>query len=555
MPRSPRLPRPVLALAAVLCCLVAAPTAGAATQAREADSVVESIGVNTHLGYNDTPYNNFSMVRQRLKELGIRYIRDGISLNRSDVYSRLRTLAGDGIGLNAIAGDPLRRWNFGTIDQQLDMIQKELSSSVVSIEGPNEYDLQGDPNWAPVLRDYTRDLWNGVKARPKLASLPVLGPSIVLRENMAKVGDLSAWTDYGNTHTYLSGDIPERDSIWNGELAAAAKNSGSSPVQTTETGYHNGVKGTEGHQPCSEKAAGIYMPRLFLENFRRGIVRSFSYEFMDQRPDASKTDIEAAFGLLRNDFSKKPAALATERLIGLLADKGSRFTPASLSYGLSGAPSTTQQLLLQKRDGSFYLVLWNRVSVWNTANRSDVDPADVAVTVNLNEPIASAAVYEPNVAADPIATSANPTSLKVNLSERVTVVKLVPAASEPEPAPEPQPGPEPQPEPTPSPEPQPAPAPQPTPEPAPQPGPTPSPEPAPSPTPAPAPTQPPAAQQPPATSPPANPAPAPSPERAKPKKQSRQQAKRSSRTFSSKACSRNARPKLCRIQILRGRAT
>ncbi len=466
MPRSLRIPCPALALTAILVCFALAPAANAATQAREADSVVESIGVNTHLGYNDTPYNNFAMVRQRLQELGIRYIRDGITLNRSDVYAKLRTLAGDGIKLNVIAGDPLQRWNYGTVDQQLDMIQKELSSSVVSIEGPNEYDLQGDPNWAPVLRAYTQKLWEGVKARPKLTGLPVLGPSIVIRENMAKVGDLTPWTDYGNTHTYLSGDIPERDSIWNGELAAAAKNSGAEPVQTTETGYHNGVKGTEGHQPCSEKATGVYMPRLFLENFRRGIARSFSYEFMDQRNDSSKTDIEAAFGLLRNDFSKKPAAVATERLIGLLADKGSKFSPASLDYSVSGAPSTAQQLLLQKRDGSFYLVMWNRVSVWNTSNRIDVDPADVAVTVRLNQPVASAEVYEPNVSAGPVATSANPSSLKLSLSERVMVVKLTPGAAEPAPAPAPAPEPSPAPSPAPAPQPEPAPAPAPTPAPA-----------------------------------------------------------------------------------------
>ncbi len=523
MPRNVRIARPALALAAISALLMLAPgTAGAATQAREADSVVESIGVNTHLGYTDTPYNNFSTVRQRLQELGIRYIRDGVSLNRSDVYSRLRTLAGDGIHLNVIAGDPLMRWNYGTIDQQLDMIQKELGSSVISIEGPNEYDLQGDPNWASVLRNYTQKLWEGVKARPKLAGLPVIGPSIVRQENTGKVGDLTAWTDYGNTHTYLSGDIPERDSIWNGELNAAAKNSGTEPVQTTETGYHNGVKGDVGHQPASEKATGIYMPRLFLENFRRGIARSFSYEFMDQRNDGSKTDIEAAFGLLRNDFSKKPAAVAIERLTGLLSDKGSQFTPAALSYSVAGAPSSAQQILLQKRDGSFYLVMWNRVSVWNVSNRTDVDPADVPVTVNLGQPIASAEVFEPNVSASAVSSASNPSSLKLNLSERVMVVKLVPATTTASPEPTPTP----------------------TPEPAPTPAPTPSPDPTPAPTPAPSPV--PAEEQP-------SSEPAPTPTKpSKGRKPSRHQSKRSSR-YDSAQCSTYKRGKLCRIELTRGR--
>ena len=440
----------LLVIGAIVAALTLASAAQAAVQAQQADDVVESIGVNTHLGYTDTPYNDFATVRQRLDELGIRYIRDGVSLRRPDVYERLRELAADGIGLDAIAGDPLQRWNIGTIDEQLDLIEDELSSAVVSIEGPNEYDLQGDPDWVGVLRGYTQQLWEGVKARPALAKLPVLGPSIVAREGMALVGDLSPWTDFGNTHTYLSGAMPETASIWDGELTAAARNSGNQPVQVTETGYHNGINGTVGHQPASERAAGIYMPRLFLDDFRRGIARSFSYELLDQREDPSKTDIEAAFGLLRNDFSKKPAALAIERLIGLLSDRGPAFVPGELAYSLEGAPPTTEQLLLQKRDGSFYLVLWNKVSVWDQATRTDLDPPVVPITVDLEQPVASAEVFEPNVAATPVTSAANPDKLALGLSAQVSVIELTPRPtppSEPTPVPPiptpPAPGPRP----------------------------------------------------------------------------------------------------------------
>ncbi len=435
--------RPLLALTAILATLALAPAArGAATQARPADAVVESIGVNTHLGYTDTPYNDFATVEQRLRELGIRYIREGVSLERPDVYSRLRTLAADGIHLDAIAGDPLGRWNMGTIDQQLDLIEKELGSAAISIEGPNEYDLQGDPDWVAVLRSYTQRLWEGVKARPALAALPVIAPSIVLRESMAAEGDLTPWIDYGNTHTYLSGAMPETDSIWDGELGAAAANSGGKPVQVTETGYHNGIAGTVGHLPTSEAATGVYMPRLFLSNFARGIARSYAYELLDQREDSAKSDIEAAFGLLRNDFSKKPAALAVERLIGLLSDRGAAFSPGSLSYSLEGAPPSSRQLLLQKRDGSFYLVLWNAVSVWDPAQRTDLDPGAVPVTLRLEEPLASAEVFEPNSGAAAVSKVTEPSAIDLALRPTVTVVKLSPqgtvGGNEPAPPSEPE---------------------------------------------------------------------------------------------------------------------
>ena len=214
----------------------------------------------------------------------------------------------------------------------------------------------------------------------------------------------------------------------------------------TETGYHNGVNGTVGHQPVSEAAAAIYMPRLFLDDFRRGITRSFSYELLDQREDPAKTDIEAAFGLLRNDFSKKPAAVAIERLTGLLADRGPRFVPGALEYSLEGAPPSAEQLLLQKRDGNFYLVLWNRVSVWEQETRSDLSPPAVPITVDFEQPMASAEVFEPNVAATAVATTTSPGQLALELSPRVSVIKLTPRPtppSEPTPAPPAEPAPRP----------------------------------------------------------------------------------------------------------------
>lgn len=471
---------PLAILVGILAATAFVPAARGAVTAKPADAVVESIGVNTHLGYDDTPYYDFEMVRQRLGELGIRYIRDGFSLNRGDVYPRVRALGTDGIRVNVIATDPLRRWQFGTIDQQLDMIEAELAPALASIEGPNEYDIQGDPNWASVLRGHVRQLYEAAKSRPRLAQLPIVQASITRRENMASAGDLSAWFDYGNTHTYLSGDIPERDSIWNGELAAAAvNNAAGKPYQVTETGYHNAINSpTSGHQPASETASGIYMPRLFLENFRRGIVRSFSYELIDQFPDPGGSEIESNFGLLRRDFSKKPAAVALERLIDLLSDRGPAFTPSSLQYSVAGAPNSAQQLLLQKRDGSFYLALWNRVSAWSPSSRTDLNPADVPVTVSFGEPIERAEVYRPHASAAAVSAQTAPTTLQLDLSERVTVVKLIPASEspDPEPAPEPEPNvePEPAPEPEPDPvvEPEPSPAPAPEPEPAPAPGPS-----------------------------------------------------------------------------------
>jgi hypothetical protein len=259
-----------LALVALACW---ASSASAAVAARPADSFVESVGVNVHLGYSGSVYSEFSRVRAALDELGVRYIRDGVGQNRPDVYSRLRTLGADGVKVNIEVGDPQQRWGHGTVEQQLDMIEREFPGAVASLEGPNEYDIQGDSNWVSVLRTYQRRLWEGANARPRLASLPIVGPSLVHGESHDELGDISAWTDEGNMHPYPGGEAPDRNSHLENELSMAAENTGSEPVQATETGYHNAVQTTSGHRPASERAAGIYMPRLYLDYFRRGITR------------------------------------------------------------------------------------------------------------------------------------------------------------------------------------------------------------------------------------------------------------------------------------------
>lgn len=426
------------AVAAALTLSTVSPAAAAAVPARSADSFVESVGVNVHLGYSDTVWGQFSQIRQKLNELGVRYIRDGVSQGRPDVYSRFRTLAADGIKLDAVVGDPLQRWGVGTLDQQLNLIDTELRPALASLEGPNEYDIQGDPSWVANLRDYQRKLWEGAHARPGLASIPIVGPSFVNRSSREQVGNISAWTNEGNIHSYPGGEAPDQDSHMNDEVALAAKNTGSEPVQATETGYTTAVNTTDGHRPASERAAGIYMPRLYLDDFRRGISRTYAYDLIDDQSDPGRTDVESNFGLLHNDFSPKPAFTAISRLTALLSDRGAAFSPDSLSYSVENAPSSVRQLLLQKRDGSFYLVLWNQVSVWNAQTLAESNPADPQVTVRLDQPIARAETFEPNASSSALSTVSSPSAISLPVSEQVKVIRLVPGAQQSAPAPEPE---------------------------------------------------------------------------------------------------------------------
>ena len=69
--------------------------------AKRSNDFIDSICVNTHLGYADTPYGSqYSTVKQKLVELGVRHIRDGGT--KSYVIDRFKDLAAVGIKTNYI---------------------------------------------------------------------------------------------------------------------------------------------------------------------------------------------------------------------------------------------------------------------------------------------------------------------------------------------------------------------------------------------------------------------------------------------------------------------
>ena len=414
------------ALAATLVILQVGAAGADGVRARSAESFVESIGVNVHLGYDDSAYNHFARIRAALDRLGVRHIRDMVAPGRPEVYERLRVLAAEGIKLDAIAGSPLGRYGSGTAGQEAAVIARRLGPGVVaSIEGPNEFDDQSIPHWAPILRRYQRQLWDAVRSHPSLDSVPVLAPSLVTDEH-GLLGNVDDWSDEGNVHTYPAGQEPDAEGFVGDQLAFAAANTGSRPVQATETGYTNALRGTVGQLPTSERAAGIYMPRLFLDDFRRGVTRTYAYELIDPFRDPSLRHDWLHFGLLRHDFAPKPAFSATRNLIALLEDPGGEFGTDSLSYSVDGGSPSLRQLLLEKRDGSFWLALWDTSSVWNPERREAVAAKESTVTLRFEESPGSVAVYRPNSGLRPLSAYFRPASLGVGVGPRVTLVQIDP---------------------------------------------------------------------------------------------------------------------------------
>jgi hypothetical protein len=414
-------------IAFIVTTLASSPPSVPAAPVQSAHSFVESIGVNTHLGYTGTPYYRFRKVETALERLGVHYIRDGILQGRPDVDARFRALAARGIKLDALVGQPQGGDGTGTVEQQLSVIEKLIGRRVIaSLEGPNEFDNVGVPDWLPLLRAWVKRLWHDAKGRPALRSLPILAPSLVDPESRTELGDISPWTSFGNMHPYPGGNPPDETAHFESEFELAAINTPGEPVQATETGYTTAIDSTDNQPPVSERVAGLYMPRLLLENFRRGIARTYLYELVDVSSDRDQDEGFAGFGLLRSDFTPKPAYTAVRNLISILADPRGDFTPRELGYVLEGVPAETRQVLLQKRDGNYFLAVWNPVSAWNLETAREWVPPSLVGTLRLTEPAREVSVYQPNRSRQPIETSAHSAVVGFPIGPRVTIVEVRP---------------------------------------------------------------------------------------------------------------------------------
>jgi hypothetical protein len=450
----------------------------AAETARSADSFVNSICVGSHWSYTDTPYyQRYAEVKQKLIASGIRNVRDGFYQNRA------QDLGKSGIRMTIVADVPDRS---NGSDQTIRAIVNQIKTAngagakIDAVEGPNEPDLfwdasrfnkkykgQGFPNGVIAFQ---KDLYTAIKRDPATARIKVIGPSLGVtydpgggKPSPLPPGSLAGAVDWGNFHPYPGGNpfsypfdyntTPKY--YWNSNFPSVnidefpyAFDTYSppfkpKPMATTETGYST-FKGW-----VSEKVHAKYMPRLFLEFFRKNVQRTCSYEFVDAFSDPGKSNREANFGLLRHDLTPKPAYTAVQNLIRLLRDPGTGFTPGGLAYTLDVQPvrdyrepnskrvttyDRTQyvhRVLLQKRDRSFYLALWHEVSSNDTSANPprEIQPPAMPTTLKLQQPIRSAVIYtlgeDGSLRTTPAKLTKN--QIQLNVSDRVTIIKLVPS--------------------------------------------------------------------------------------------------------------------------------
>lgn len=402
----------------------------AAVVATVADAFVDSIGVNTH---HPTP-DLFA----RIDELGVRHLRDNSTALVGSADDTNSTTLYNNYGIKTgFTARPI--W---PIAQQVAYAGRPF---IDFVEGPNEPDIQGTPysyngftdspstNSYPATVNFSTDLYNALNANGPTVNVPVLAPSTARSWNARYLAGVPF--DVQTMHSYPAGQRPTNDLapwISDSRWSQNPPTSGT-PLYATETGYHNYLTTPQPQPGVSEAAAGKYMPRVLAEYFKRGVKRTYLYELKDS-PVVAPESQEHHFGLVRNDAAKTPKAAftAVKNMIGML-DEGvwntstktwsiPSFTPGALDYTINDPSGRVQQMLLQKSNGDFYLMLWQDATVF--ASGADTSNPTLPVSITLNTTISSASTYLLN-STTPTSTTPNPKSLSLNVPDQVLMVKLV----------------------------------------------------------------------------------------------------------------------------------
>lgn len=426
--------------------------------ARTSESLCESYMVNTRTFYNTRVYQHTDAVVDLLKELGVRAVRErittGTSTGTRKQHDAMLRLAAVGTRWHGTVAE-MTDWqdaaaaNKKVMDHLVSYyaprLGGDLSQLMRSFGGVNEIDHpRNGPDWAKHARIMQSALWNQATARSQTRDIPIAGPSTrtdFTPQRAAMLGDLSAVSDLGALHYYNHGTSPTRG-ISERIAVSRANFPDARQWVVAETGYNNSPQ-DNANVTVPEKASATYVIRGICDFFKRNAVYG-RFELLDD-PDAidrtSQTTINrtadnsAHFGLVAmtrttvasatpDTWRKKPEFYATKRFLSLLSDRGPGFSPAPLSMEVTGGGRDLQQLLVQKRDGRHYLVLWRDVVVsspYPKASATRVAPVNVTVQF---APARPTAVYAPGRSSVPIATKSSSDRVSVSLAGDLQVIEI-----------------------------------------------------------------------------------------------------------------------------------
>jgi hypothetical protein len=412
---------------------------------------LNSIGVVTTFPDRGQP---LARTIEMIRYCGFRWVRAGIEGLSETGPTTIQTF----LDLHRETGVRLS-WGLvsgGTDVERLVKTGKVLAEAgaLLAFEGNNEPNNWGvtyqgekgggrESSWMAVAK-LQRDLYRAVKSDPVLAMYPVWTISepgaekdnVGLQFLMIPPGaqtlmpDGTKYADYANVHNYVyhpHSPRPADNKTWDAaDPTAASKVDGlfgnfgvtwrrgfqgyrqeqlnMLPRVTTETG--TGIEG-----PVTEEMQGLNLLSLYLAQFKRGYAHTSVYLLRDRTDEGGNQ----SFGFYRPDYSPRKAAIYLHNLTTILADQGTLSSPGRLDFEIVNQPNTVHELLLQRSDGTFQLIVWDE-----RLNGEDDAMIRFAVT------LPSARVYDPTISADPVKALTNVSSLELTLKDHPLVIAISP---------------------------------------------------------------------------------------------------------------------------------
>jgi hypothetical protein len=376
------------------------------TTAISTASLINSLGINTHIDFDADGYQNLATVEAAIKYLGLHNIRDSAQ-TAADASAWLQVANATGAKFDDYIGET----SPSGMQTDLGFVAQLAQEGVLNfLEGGNEEDDSYPASLGNSL-GYTAQFQQQVYATAHEYGLKAINMSFGAGWTAAndwhgdydKVGNLSAYADYANAHTYPQAGQTTDSSIQqlNSDALLAA---GSRQVITTEIGWNTST--------FNQGAIAQYVVQAALDGIKDGGAMMYYYALFN--------DSSGNYGLMNADGSATPAGTALHDLTTLLADTGSNaasFTPGSLNYSLSGQQSTDNTLLMQKSDGSDWIAVWDESAATHT------------VTLQLPSAAAQIEVYDPVTGTSAIASATNASSISLSLGNDPLLVEVIPSGS------------------------------------------------------------------------------------------------------------------------------
>jgi hypothetical protein len=396
-------------------------------EARWTEDFIESIGFVIKLHYRTDEF--VTMIEPILLETGVRYVRDG-GTKRGVVDNAKRLYRDHGIRFTMVADPRDKIWPENVVDRLI----APFDGAVVAVEGPNEWDNRRNIPifdglvWPEHMQKYQRDLYEAIKSHPdeEVRGVMVLSPSLAHPHRAAKeLGDLTAYIDAVNLHPYQGGALPmdQWDTKW---LPGALGTSADKPIIVTETGYHY-VERASGQPGITDRAGARYLPRLFLDMFAAGVMRTHYYNLSADK-----------WGDVRSDGTPRPGVAAVGRMIRILEDpptdgrrpyeahRDSPYTATPLAFHIDGGDEDLRRHLFQKRDGRHYLVLYFDKKSYDPKERVDLYSVTQTLTLRLAEPADEVKHFDPLVSAEAQGRFESTDEVVIGVSDSPIILEITP---------------------------------------------------------------------------------------------------------------------------------